>query len=55
MDFYSYGIICGRNTRSGGLSRIEEVSRATQIQAEVGILGNVWICAGEDVTSDSEF
>ena len=28
-DFYSYGLLCGRNTRSGGLRRAEEVSRVT--------------------------
>ena len=32
----------------------KRVSRTTQLQAEAGILGNVWLCAGKDVTSDSE-
>ena len=52
--FYSYGLLCGRNTRSGGLSRTEEISRTTQLQAESLILGNMWLCAGDDVTSDSD-
>ena len=39
---------------SGGLSRTKEVSRTTQLQAEAGILVNVWLCEGEDITSTSE-
>ena len=30
-DVYSYAIFCGRNTRSGGISSAEEVSRNTQL------------------------
>ena len=37
-----------------GLSRAEEISYDTQLQAEAGILGNMRLCAGEDVTSDNE-
>ena len=53
-DYYSYGLICIQNIWSGGLSRTEEIRRTTQLQAEAAILRNVWLCAGKDVTSNSE-
>ena len=40
-------------TWSGGLIRKKEVSRTNQLQDEAGILRNVWLCEGENVTSDS--
>ena len=49
------GLLCGRNNQSGGLSRTEEVSRNTQIQYEAGIPRNVWLCAGKDFNTNSEF
>ena len=54
-DFYSYGLLYGRNTWSGGLSHTEYFSRTTQLQSEEVILRNVWLCAGKDVTNNSEF
>ena len=53
-EFYSYFLLCGRNKWSTGLSHTEDVSHTTQLQDEVGILRNVWLCAGEDVTSYNE-
>ena len=52
--FYYNGSLCGQNTRSAGLSRAQEVSRVTQLQAEAGILGNVWLPKGKDVAINSE-
>ena len=54
MFFYSYGLLCGQNSQSGGLSHTEEVSRTNELQVEAVIPGIVWLCVGEDVTSNSE-
>ena len=51
---YSNVLIFGRNTRSGCLSRTKEIGRTTQLQAEAGILRNVWFGEDEDFTSDGE-
>ena len=40
--------------RAEALAAKKEVGRTTQLQAEAGILRNVWLCAGEDVASNSE-
>ena len=36
------------------LAAQKEVSHTNPLQAEAGILRNVWLCEGKDVTSDSE-
>ena len=53
-DFYSGSLLYGRNTWSRVLSRTKEVSHTTQLQAQAGILRNVWLFEGEVVTSNSE-
>ena len=50
MECYSNALLCGRNTWSGGLSHMKEVSHTTQLQAEAGILRNVWLCEGNNVS-----